>query len=88
MVTTTSRTSSSVRDLPFPDFDAIVIGAGFPGLYQLHKLRDELGLRVRVLEKASGFGGVNLHAGLRVAIKDLAHFLCSAERNQSVGQFC
>ena len=24
-------------------FDAIVVGAGFGGLYMLHKLRDELG---------------------------------------------
>ena len=31
------------------DFDAIVIGAGVSGLYQLYRLR-ELGLRVRVIE--------------------------------------
>lgn len=31
-------------------FDAIVIGAGFAGMYQLHLLRDKLGLKVRVLE--------------------------------------
>ena len=35
-------------------FDAIVIGAGVAGLYQLYKLR-ELGLQVRALE--AGFGG-------------------------------
>lgn len=39
------------------DFDAIVIGAGFGGLYQLHTLRDQLGLSVRVLEKGAGIGG-------------------------------
>ena len=39
------------------DFDAIVIGAGFGGLYMLHKLRDELGLSVRAFDKASGVGG-------------------------------
>ena len=38
-------------------YDAIIIGAGFSGLYQLHKLRDELGLNVRVLEKGGGIGG-------------------------------
>ena len=32
------------------DHDAIVIGAGFAGLYALHKLRDQLGLSVRVFE--------------------------------------
>ena len=35
------------------DFDAIVIGAGVAGLYQLYKLR-ELGLRVRVFEAGGG----------------------------------
>ena len=38
-------------------FDAIVIGAGFAGLYQLHCLRDRLGLRVRVLEAGGDVGG-------------------------------
>ncbi|UUS33460.1 NAD(P)/FAD-dependent oxidoreductase [Streptomyces changanensis] len=39
------------------DFDAIVVGAGFAGIYMTHKLRDELGLRVRTFEKGSGVGG-------------------------------
>ena len=38
-------------------YDAIVIGAGFAGLYMLHKLR-ERGLSVRVIEAADGVGGV------------------------------
>ncbi len=38
-------------------FDAIIIGAGFGGLYMLRKLRDELGLKTRVFEKASDVGG-------------------------------
>ena len=32
--------------------DALVIGAGFSGLYQLHRLRDDLGLDTLVLETA------------------------------------
>ncbi len=40
-----------------PDVDAIVIGAGFGGIYMLHKLRDELGLTVRAFEKGGGVGG-------------------------------
>ena len=32
-----------------PQFDAVVIGAGVAGLYQLYRLR-ELGLRVRIFE--------------------------------------
>jgi len=39
------------------DYDAIVIGLGFAGIYQLHTLRDELGLKVRAFEKGSGIGG-------------------------------
>ncbi|HEY1796715.1 MAG TPA: NAD(P)/FAD-dependent oxidoreductase [Stellaceae bacterium] len=49
------------------DFDAIVVGAGVSGLYQLYKLR-ELGLRVRVLEDGSGVGGTwywNRYPGAR-----------------------
>jgi len=37
-------------------YDAIVVGAGFAGLYMLHKLR-ERGLNVRVIEAADGVGG-------------------------------
>jgi len=40
-----------------PDLDAIVIGAGFGGIYMLHKLRDELGLTVKAFEKGGGVGG-------------------------------
>ncbi|EXF95873.1 cyclohexanone monooxygenase [Pseudomonas fluorescens HK44] len=38
-------------------YDAIVIGAGFGGIYMLKKLRDELGLKVRAFDKAGGIGG-------------------------------
>ncbi|MEM7403838.1 MAG: NAD(P)/FAD-dependent oxidoreductase [Pseudomonadota bacterium] len=49
--------------------DAIVIGAGFGGLYALHHLRDELGLRVRAFDGAGGVGGTwwyNRYPGARV----------------------
>jgi cyclohexanone monooxygenase len=36
--------------------DAVVVGAGFAGLYMLHRLRG-LGLSVRVFEAGSGLGG-------------------------------
>jgi cyclohexanone monooxygenase len=51
-----------------PDYDAVIIGAGFSGLYQLHRLRDELGLSVRILEKADDVGGTwywNRYPGAR-----------------------
>ena len=53
---------------PVRDYDAVIVGAGFSGLYQLHKLRDQLGLSVRVLETADGLGGTwywNRYPGAR-----------------------
>ena len=50
------------------DHDVIVVGAGFAGLYAVHKLRDELGLRVQGLEAAGGVGGTwwwNRYPGAR-----------------------
>ena len=37
--------------------DALVVGAGFAGLYQLLCLRNRLGLSVKVLEAGAGVGG-------------------------------
>ena len=39
------------------DYDAVVIGAGFGGLYAVHKLRNEQGLNVRGYDSASDVGG-------------------------------
>ena len=49
-------------------FDVIVVGAGFAGLYQLHRLR-QLGFSVRVFEAGAELGGVsywNCYPGARV----------------------
>ena len=49
------------------DVDAVVIGAGFSGLYMLHRLREQ-GLSVRVYEKGDGVGGTwywNRYPGAR-----------------------
>jgi cyclohexanone monooxygenase len=50
------------------DLDVVVVGAGFAGLYQLHRLR-QLGFSVRVLEAGAELGGVwywNAYPGARV----------------------
>src|SRR5262245_27846544 len=49
------------------DYDAIIIGAGLSGMYQLYRLR-ELGLRVRVFETGTDVGGTwywNRYPGAR-----------------------
>ena len=56
-------------------FDALVIGAGFSGLYMLHRLR-ELGLRTRVLEMAENVGGTwlyNRYPGARCDIESIEY---------------
>ena len=48
--------------------DAVVVGAGFAGLSMLHRLR-QLGLKVKVYERADGVGGTwywNRYPGARV----------------------
>jgi cyclohexanone monooxygenase len=48
--------------------DAVVIGAGFSGLYLVHLLRNKLGLSVAGIEAADGVGGVwwsNRYPGAR-----------------------
>jgi len=49
-------------------FDAVVIGAGFSGMYLLKSLRDKLGLKVRVYEAGETVGGTwywNRYPGAR-----------------------
>jgi cation diffusion facilitator CzcD-associated flavoprotein CzcO len=65
---TAVQTASTQSDAtPKLDFDAIVIGAGISGMYQLYRLR-ELGLNVRVFEAGTGVGGTwywNRYPGAR-----------------------
>ncbi|WP_462411714.1 flavin-containing monooxygenase [Neobacillus sp. Marseille-QA0830] len=54
-------------------FDAVVVGAGFSGLYMLHKLR-ESGYSVRVYEAAENVGGTwyhNRYPGARCDIESI-----------------
>ena len=56
-------------------FDVIVVGAGFGGLYMLHKLRQQ-GLSVRVFEAGDGVGGTwfwNRYPGARCDIESMEY---------------
>src|SRR5258706_961963 len=66
-MTQTLHNPPAVGSEPVEQFDAIVIGAGVSGLYQLYRLR-ELGLSVRCFEDGSGVGGAwywNRYPGCR-----------------------
>ena len=62
-----SPRSNSTKPDGVTRLDAVVIGAGVAGLYQLHRLR-EMGLAVRAYDAASGVGGTwywNRYPGAR-----------------------
>jgi cyclohexanone monooxygenase len=55
--------------------DAVVVGAGVAGLYQLYRLR-ALGLRTRVIEAGAGVGGTwywNRYPGARCDVESLSY---------------
>ena len=55
------------------EFDVVVVGAGFAGMYLLHRLR-ELGLSARVIETADDVGGTwywNRYPGARCDIQSV-----------------
>ncbi|MGB6396532.1 MAG: NAD(P)/FAD-dependent oxidoreductase [Bradyrhizobium sp.] len=65
MAATRQQTSSNAA--PVPDYDAIIIGAGMSGLYQLYRSR-ELSMKVRVFEAGTNVGGTwywNRYPGAR-----------------------
>ncbi|SFQ51839.1 acetone monooxygenase [Geopseudomonas sagittaria] len=67
MSTLLKPTALSPDNSKVTHLDAMVIGAGVAGLYQLHRLR-EMGLKVRAYDTASGVGGTwywNRYPGAR-----------------------
>jgi cation diffusion facilitator CzcD-associated flavoprotein CzcO len=55
--------------------DAVIVGAGLAGLYQLHRLR-ESGLDARVIEAGTGVGGTwfwNRYPGARCDVESMAY---------------
>ena len=65
--------------------DAVVVGAGFGGLYTLYRLR-QLGFTVRAFEKGRDVGGVwywNRYPGARCDVESMQYsFSFSAELEQ------
>lgn len=49
--------------------DVLIVGAGFGGVYLMHKLRDELGFNCKIYEAGKELGGIwhwNCYPGARV----------------------
>ena len=57
------------------DFDIVIVGAGFAGLYMLHRSQQR-GLRARLFEAGSGIGGTwfwNRYPGARVDVESMEY---------------
>src|SRR5579872_1956955 len=70
-------------------FDAVIVGAGFAGLYMLYRLRS-LGFRARVYEAGSGVGGTwfwNRYPGARCDIESLQYSYSFSEELQQEWQW-
>ncbi len=69
------QTSTESQPAAVVTLDAVIVGAGFAGLYMLHRLRG-LGLSARVIEAADGVGGTwywNRYPGARCDIESLEY---------------
>jgi cation diffusion facilitator CzcD-associated flavoprotein CzcO len=66
-----------------PHVDAVVIGAGFSGLYAVHKLRNELGMTVAGFEAGQDVGGTwywNRYPGARCDSESYVYCLSFSEQ--------
>jgi cyclohexanone monooxygenase len=66
------------------DHDVVIVGAGFAGLYAVHRLRG-LGLRVRAYERGGGVGGVwywNRYPGCRCDVESILYSYSFSEELQ------
>lgn len=57
------------------NYDAVIVGAGFSGMYMLHRLR-QLGLSARVFDRASDVGGTwywNRYPGARCDVESMQY---------------
>ena len=68
----TNGSQSKGHDVPL---DAVIVGAGFGGMYMLHRLRG-LGFKARVFEAGSGVGGTwywNRYPGARCDVESVQY---------------
>jgi cyclohexanone monooxygenase len=77
--------SDTLKDhSPAASYDVVVVGAGFAGLYSLHRFRS-LGLKVRVFEAGKDIGGTwfwNRYPGARCDIESVQYSYSFSEEIQ------
>jgi cation diffusion facilitator CzcD-associated flavoprotein CzcO len=61
---------------------ALVVGTGFSGLYQLHCLRDRLGISALLLEAGAGVGGTWYWTNMPVAIEQHVEWITDCIAHQ------
>src|SRR5579872_1067876 len=79
-----SAAPSSVENDRELNFDVVVVGAGFAGMYMLHRLRG-LGFSVRVYEQGSDVGGTwywNRYPGARCDVESMQYSYSFSEELQ------
>src|ERR1051326_7868039 len=62
-------------DVDAVNFDAVIVGAGFAGMYMLHRLR-QAGFSARVIEAGKGVGGTwywNRYPGARCDVESVQY---------------
>src|ERR1700760_3926055 len=74
----------SASGKPHESYDAVVVGAGFAGMYMLHRLRG-LDFSVRVYEQGDGVGGTwywNRYPGARCDVESMQYSYSFSEELQ------
>ena len=74
----------SAQAYPGQAYDVVVVGAGFAGMYMLHRLRG-LGMTARVFEQGSGVGGTwywNRYPGARCDVESMQYSYSFSEELQ------
>src|ERR1700710_2800906 len=93
--TTMPREPASMSASPSPSakaveiYDVVVVGAGFAGMYMLHRLRGQ-GMTARVYEQGSGVGGTwywNRYPGARCDVESMQYSYSFSEELQQEWQW-
>jgi len=76
--------ASSAAVKPTSSYDVVVVGAGFAGMYMLHRLRGQ-GMTARVYEQGDGVGGTwywNRYPGARCDVESMQYSYSFSEELQ------